>query len=758
LAAVGALAAAAPAAPAAGTAVGAAAAGDGGAPLDRVGSPAASGLNAPLSADAAAPGAGGPVVLIGFTGLTWQDVSAEATGTIWRLLARGAGAAAMLNRSVRVGSCPAEGWLAVGAGRRIGEVAPGALSDLKGADGSGCRALAEPVGGQIPDWSGLTGAAVAAGEGASIGRLAGWLAESAVSAAAIGPGGAIALAGPSGRVETAYQPAPSTPEGWPLAVARAIGAGAELLVVDAGAVGPDLGPEQLDARIGALIEALEQSAQPTRIVVASLADRSTPALGVALDWRLAASAGAAASGPAGGGAGQIARTGPALIESAETKTPGLVRVTELTAVLESSLIPAPVGPVDPWTAGARALGVADLGAAAAQARLADLDRHAVAARQWGQTGWFLAVAVAALGIFWPLAAAARRGPRRAWAFGRWLALAAGAFPAASLAANAIPWWRTPLAPLVWFACASILALAAGAAAVAAGWRRRGRPAASALVGPGTIGLISALIVAVDPFAGRVFTRDAPLGYSTLLASRVYGFSNSVFAVLATGAILGAAVVAAGAWAKGKRFGAAAPIAAIGLAVLTLDAHPSLGANLGGSVGIVGGFVVMTAMAADLRLNWKWLAVAAGAGVAAAGAIAWLDYQRGPGRWTHLGGFVETVIGGGLGEVLVRKGLVWLRLSVGPAAGLAVGALICLHLARRAAFAGLRTSAWTATPLIKPMFAGLITAWAIGSLVNDSGLVVAVIGLAVAGPPLSFALSRAGLIGSGSPPAGRGGPG
>jgi hypothetical protein len=343
-----------------------------------------------------------------------------------------------------------------------------------------------------------------------------------------------------------------------------------------------------------------------------------------------------------------------------------------------------------------------------------------------------------------------RIPRRGRALIRASALAAGAFPVAGLAANAAPWWRGGQPLLAWAAVAVAVALGVAVAAVAVQRFWPGPQRSSPLLAPAVIGLISAGAVAADPFVGRVFTRDAPLGYSTLLAGRLYGYSNTVFTVLVTGAILASAMLAAPAWSKGRRLGAAAPIALVGLAVLALDANPNWGADLGGSVGIVGGFVVMAVLAADVRVNWKWVAAAIAAGVAVAGAAAWLDHLRGPGRWTHLGGFVETLATGGLGDALARKAGTWLRLSVGPAAGLAVGLALCVYLARRGAFAALKTKRWRAAPLAKPTIAGLVAAWTLGALVNDSGLVVVVTGLAVAGPLLA-----AGLVPpAGSPAGGR----
>ncbi|MDR2348190.1 MAG: hypothetical protein LBD90_06205, partial [Bifidobacteriaceae bacterium] len=119
-----------------------------------------------------------------------------------------------------------------------------------------------------------------------------------------------------------------------------------------------------------------------------------------------------------------------------------------------------------------------------------------------------------------------------------------------------------------------------------------------------------------------------------------------------------------------------------------------------------------------------------------------DYFRGPAGWTHLGAFVDTALQGGLWEVLARKAAMWLRLSAAPAAGLILLALLAIWLARRGAFAALKTKAYRGIALRKPLTWGVATALVAGSLVNDSGLVVAVAGLATAGPLAAAAAIRA----------------
>jgi hypothetical protein len=702
-----------------------------------------------------------PLVVIGTSGLTWEDVSADDTPTIWRELQRGAAAAGLLNRSVRVGSCPAEGWLAVNAGRTIGTVRRTQVSDLQSIDYAACGSLPESADGQVPNWQALTAASRAQGAADQIGSLARWLAQAQVPAQAIGPGAALALADQLGQVAAPYRSA-DTPNQLHDAVVAALAEGARLVVVDVGVRSNDLTPEELDSRIDAVFQAAdsESIAEPglsPEVLLVSLADWQSPAMGIAL----AIGPGQSCDPPVGEHTvnGRPHYCGR-LIESNATKTKGLALVTDLTAVIEAHFVPAPVGPVDPWTV----RDATDQGESI-QPRLADMDRHAVAARKWIPLTFGLTVLVGLLGIFGPLIAMTKRqrtasetapvargsgvGGARVREYS---ALTAAAFPAAGLVANVVPWWRSALPPAVWAASALGLAMVAAGLAVTVRRFWRGDQACSPLLAAGVIGLISAAIVALDPFIGRVFSRDAPLSYQTLLAARLYGYPNAVFAILSTGAALACVLIAGGSWAKGRRLATALPIALVGLAVLVLDGWPTLGADFGGAVGIGGGFAIMTLAAADVRLNWKRIGLALGSGLVVGVAVAWLDHRRGSANWTHLGAFVDTVMSGGLVEVLERKGMMWLRLSVGPAAGLTVLVLFCLWLARRGAFDALKTKAWIKAPLRRPLLTGLAAIWLAGSLINDSGLVVAVVGLLLAGPALVAGLVRVNSTPRGDGPA------
>src|SRR5215207_7487210 len=57
----------------------------------------------------------GYVIIAGVPGLRWDDVSADKTPTLWKLAQRGS-IGSLAVRSAHVPTCPADGWVTLGAG------------------------------------------------------------------------------------------------------------------------------------------------------------------------------------------------------------------------------------------------------------------------------------------------------------------------------------------------------------------------------------------------------------------------------------------------------------------------------------------------------------------------------------------------------------------------------------------------------------------------------------------------------------------
>jgi hypothetical protein len=194
-----------------------------------------------VPADPADPAArpAGPLVVIGVTGLTWDDVDAEATPALWEL-SRGSAVGNLVVRSVRSSTCPADGWLALSSGARAADLA---LED-RTTDTSGltCRPLLEAGTSDasataVPGWADYLEAASASSFGTKLGLWGDELRQADVTATAIGPGAAIGLALPDGSLDATVHARPSEPAVLTTLVSDAVGADPNgVVVVDAGEI------------------------------------------------------------------------------------------------------------------------------------------------------------------------------------------------------------------------------------------------------------------------------------------------------------------------------------------------------------------------------------------------------------------------------------------------------------------------------------------------------------------------------------------
>jgi hypothetical protein len=393
--------------------------------------------------------------------------------------------------------------------------------------------------------------------------------------------------------------------------------------------------------------------------------------------------------PRGTHYGGVAVTGPAGLLTGSPRERGLVTVPDLTAFVTGRGAPT-------VTAG---------GSYASRLhRLLDLDKaghlhHAYA-------GVYLCLGALPLVLCALLSLRPRPGRGL-----RTVALALAAYPVAGFLVSAVPWWR---APVPWIACAAGV-LVSMVLVVVAGRRTE--------VG---VAAVTTAVFAVDLLTGAHLQRYGLASYSALNGGRYYGLGNVGFAMFAT-----AAVIVAGALAR--RYGARAWLAAYPPLVL-IDALPRWGADFGGAVAVTAAFGA--ALAARAR---RTVVVAGTAlGLAVAFAAAWLDYRRPAADRTHLGAFVDDLVHGRSADPLWRKADAAVHSVTGTWYPLVlIGSLVVATiLLRRLHAAGDRTLDTTAR--------ALAALWLVGSLVNDSGVVVAAVGCAVAVPLLlSYTVRRLG---------------
>lgn len=742
------------------------------------------------------------VVLVGTGGITWEDVSPESTPVLWGLAEEGA-VANLVDRSVESSTCPADGWLAVSAGKRA--------ADVFNAKSEPCRLLenaARGSGSAVPAWDEYLAAVEEQTFGATLGTLGDAVLATGTTASALGPGAAIALATSDGLVAGSY--APLMPGTTFLEVdpdlGELVGAAldsSQLVVVDPGSVrnighraepkpvttsdeettAPDEvnppGPSSealhaldvatVDAQIGVVLDAArahDPGLEHTTVVVASLSEASTTAR-----MQVVAMVGADVE--------------PGVLASRSTRQHGFVQGTDvLPTVVEildlegeiprGSLVGSPL--------------VGDGSGASAEARVARLvddQTHALATRPLIE-GFFLLYCAVNLLLFAAvsfafsrpfiaavavadgvppttgpvpavsprpgehqsltsrLAPTIARMPVTVLTVLRAVSIMIAAIPVATLLANLSPWWAAGPATLALTGLVLAWVLVITAVAVLPPWR-------TWLFGPvGVVATITAVVLAVDVATGAHMQVSALMGIQPTVAGRFYGFNNTAFALFATTTVLVAAAVANRLVAAGHRRFAALAVLVIGTVAIVLDGSPSIGADFGGPPSLVPAFAILALIAAGVRLDWKKVGLVLGGAVVIVSGFALLDWLRPEADRTHLGRFVDTVLDGGLLDVVVRKleaNFKTLRnpLALVGVAGVAVIVLVLgrpLHDATRSDDSSRYRWLTDGAPLKQinndaPMFGpGVLCvtiALGIGTFVNDSGIVVLAVGMSVLVP-------------------------
>lgn len=630
-------------------------------------------LVAPPAAHATAPR---PVVVVGMSGVGWSDVTAS-TPALRSLLTDGA-TGNLVPRSVRTVSCPVDGWLAVSAGARA-------------AGPSDCAASRPPVNGLVADWADYQRAVDDQPYGAELGLLAATLADRGVEATALGPGAALALADESGRVGEYAGPA-ADPQQIAVTLPTVLD-NAELTIID---IGPGSDLAALDARLGAVLEAVREHRPEAVVLVASVADDAATTaaamqIGALLD-------------PAGDGARELG--------SPSTRIAALGQVTDLAPTILGLLgvepPPAMVGAV---------LQPGERAPADHQAQLIDAAQHAQATSTRVPAVYD---ALVVLGVV--LCAAGWLAARRGHALWLPVVLFVGAMPAATFLANLLPWWRSE-APGYVYSAALVLAAAAIAAFATCGpWRgSRWGPAVC-------VAAVTELTLLTGVLGVPAVQYAAPMGIAPLVGGRFYGFGNSAFALHATASLVLAAAAAGAFVHRGERRRAALAVGGIGVVAVVVDGHPSLGADFGGPPALLPAFGVLALLALGIRLTASRLALVAGGSALAALSLSVLDWLRPPEERSHLGRFVQSVIDGELGGVLARKTSQNLANLTGSwLTALAVVGAVFLVVVLRPRLRGI--------VMARPLLAALSIAWVGGFAVNDSGVLVPAVGMMLGVPLL-----------------------
>jgi len=247
--------------------------------------------------------------------------------------------------------------------------------------------------------------------------------------------------------------------------------------------------------------------------------------------------------------------------------------------------------------------------------------------------------------------------------------------------------------------------------------------------PTLICAVNVVVILADLFTGAHLQLSSFIGYSPIVAGRFYGIGNLAFAVLATSSLLVAGQV-------GARFGKQGVWMAAGIGLVTVLADGALGADFGGMLALVPAFGVLLVQLTGRRVSaWRWI-VLCGLAAAATLVVGALDSMRPPEVQRHIGRFVESLIRAGpeaVQDVIVRKARAnWalltqssLTLSVPVALG-----FLGLMLTRPE---GKLRSALDTQPGLRIGLIAAIVANALGFALNDSGVAVPAMGLAIMAP-------------------------
>jgi hypothetical protein len=658
---------------------------------------------APTNPSAAQAEPSGRSVFVGIPGLRWSDLDSVQTPTLWLLADEGA-VAALSVRTVRPASCPADGWLTLNSGARSIMRRSGTGDDQR------CVPLPTPVGDgasgfALPGWSDV----LAHNREFSYDPRFGLLARGAAPrgcASAVGPGAALALADASGRLQR-YTPA----------VADADLAACPLTVIDLGALQPPYDPDRETTvrRLDDILTRVAAGLPPgTTLFVAGLGD--------------------SAPRPPGHLSVMLARDGPydsGWLTTPSTRHDGVAQITDLTPTLLASIgadtPPGAVGSVMRRTDGRPE--VAD-----AVDLLDGLDRGAQTIREnFSPFFWTLILGQIAAYALLALARRANPGHIRRWLGAtEGVALGFAAAPVASFLANLLPWRRLDPPGLILWATVAAGAVLVGLLAFLLPWRPR-------VVGPaGFVAAATATVLTVDVVVGSPLQLSSLYGLSPLIAGRFYGFGNVAFAVFAMSALLAATWAATGLLRRGRRAAAALAVGLIGAAAVIVDGWPAFGADFGGVLALVPGFALLALGVAGMRLTaWRIAAVAVVA-LATVSAIALLDWRRPGAERTHLGRFVQQVIDGDAGSLLTRKIEASLG-SLGERPQLGVLVLVMLAvltvIVLRPERLGVRglVRAYAEQPALQPGLVACLVTAVLGFAVNDSGIIVPAVALAVAAP-------------------------
>ncbi len=630
------------------------------------------------------------VVVVGISGLRWSDVSPAATPTLWRLAGQGS-AGSLVDYAVLPLTCPADAWLTMNAGARAqSDHTNAACGAFPAVDPAGSGAVVPAMGAletynnqfhNSPSW--------------------GLLAQQVPGCAtAVGPGAALALASPTGRVAS-YLPSAAD-------LTAGVLARCPLTVVDLGSIGSAERSSALasfDAELARI--AADLPAGSTLLVTAPGATTKPPHLQLAL-----------ISGPG-------YRAG--LLAAASTRQPGLVVLTDLTPTVLGWL--GRPGSASTVPAGAVGAQITRGDRGGLSATVGSLVGRDTAEQVWTSTHdtffWAYALAdavvLAAIGLAWWGASEEKRRRRARW--WRVAGVFAASVPVGTFLANLVPWSTSAHPAAALYAVSVALAVVIAVAALLGPWRR------DPLAPFGVVCLLTLVVLGIDVMTGSRLQLETPFGLSVLEAGRFYGIGNEALGIYGLSGLLAAgwlALVALRRYSSSRR-PAVLAVAVVATFAVFASGWPGFGGKVGGTIAMVPCFALLALAVAGISLNWRLVLLVAVSGLALFAVFALVNYFVPITGKSDISSFAGSSLHGHSGNLLLRK----INSNIGSLSVNAFSPLIPivvvwtgLMLWRPAWFA-LKTEprAYAAEPLMRPILGVLWLLPVLGWFADDSGVIV-----------------------------------
>lgn len=261
---------------------------------------------------------------------------------------------------------------------------------------------------------------------------------------------------------------------------------------------------------------------------------------------------------------------------------------------------------------------------------------------------------------------------------------------------------------------------------------------------------TAVVLVADIAVGGPLQIDTPFGYTAIVAGRIAGYGNLAWGLMVTALI----ITVTGLWGRWqltnpdgaapteRRFALGLVAATFALAVLAVG-MPALGANVGGTLSVVSGLLIVGLLLAGIRLDLRRLLAVGVVTVAVLALFGIIDVQRPPEKQTHLGRLIEKALGDegipGLGTVLERKvnaNLNILTSSVWAYVIPAALGFLAFLIGRPPQF--LR-NLFRNVPGMRACVIGVLATGAVGGIVNDSGIAIPAIMLTLLLPHVAYVI-------------------